>query len=195
MFGVVDELEDLTAKVVASEQPVDVAQLRKVIDRLEYVWLRAVREEAQAAEWSSEFLSVCGWLRKECNLTPAAARGAVTLSRALAHLPETADAFAAGEISRAHAEVIARAATPARAESFAELEAPIVDAARTANPAQLRQVVQRVTDALDGDHGARSANAKFERRYLHASVTFEGMVALDGLLDPEQGEIVLSALD
>ena len=69
MFEVIDELEELTAKVVASEQTVDVAQLRRVIDRLEYVWL------------------------------------------------------AAGEISRAHAEVIGRAATPARAEAVAEVEA------------------------------------------------------------------------
>ena len=195
MFGVVDELEEMTAKVVAGEQPVDVGQPRKVIDRLEYVWLRAVREEARAAEWTADFMSVCGWLRNECNLTPAAARSAVKLSRALEQLPATAEAFGAGEISRAHAEVIARAATPARADEIVELEGAIVNAARTANPAELRQVVQRVTDALDGDGGAMAANAKFDRRYLHASVTFEGMVALDGLLDPEQGEIVLSALD
>ena len=96
MFGVVDELEELTAKVVASEQPVDVGQLRRVIDRLEYVWLRAVREEARAAEWTADFMSVCGWLRKECNLTPAAARSAGRLCRAVEQWPETAEAFGAG---------------------------------------------------------------------------------------------------
>src|SRR5262245_10913201 len=101
MFGVVDELEEIVGKVVASEQPADVAQLRRIIERLECVWLRSVREEARAAAWTDDFVSTCSWLRKECNLTPAAARSAVKLSRALPWLPVTVEAFAAGEISRA----------------------------------------------------------------------------------------------
>jgi hypothetical protein len=49
-----------------------------------------------------------------------------------------------------------------------------------------REQVER--DRLDG------VDALFERRRLHASVTLGGMVRVDGDLDPETGEIVLTAL-
>ena len=194
MFGVIDELEELTAKVVASEQTVDVAQLRRVIDRLEYVWLRSVRDAERNAEWSADFASTCAWLREQCNVSPGYARASVNLARRLEALPATAEAFAAGEISRPHAEVIGRAATPARIDAVAEVEAPLVEIARKVAPPQLRQVVERVTDALDGGGGAPRANEQFDRRSLHLSRTFDGMVAIDGLLDPEQGERVLAAV-
>ncbi len=40
-----------------------------------------------------------------------------------------------------------------------------------------------------------AANARHERRYLHASPTLDGMVAIDGMLDAEGGEIVINALE
>ena len=76
-----------------------------------------------------------------------------------------------------------------------EFESALVDAARIASPRELRGIVQRVTDAVDGDAGAARANEQHERRRLHASPTLDGMVAIDGLLDPASGEVVLSALD
>ena len=90
--------------------------------------------------------------------------------------------------------MIGRAATPARIDAVAEVEAPLVEIARKVAPPQLRQVVERVTDALDGGGGAPRANEQFDRRSLHLSRTFDGMVAIDGLLDPEQGERVLAAV-
>src|SRR5207253_10728386 len=50
-----------------------------------------------------------------------------------------------------------------------------------------RQAVEQ-EQALDGEEKLRA------RRRLHASVTFLGMVRLDGDLDPETGETILTAL-
>lgn len=46
------------------------------------------------------------------------------------------------------------------------------------------------------DAGAEmTAQRRRDRSYLFASVTWEGMVAVEGLLDPERGEALLAALE
>lgn len=192
VFGIVEDLTQAVDKVIASESSLDVAQLRRQMERLEFAWLRAVREAERSGEWRAEgFATTAAWLRARCNLAPAAASASVKLARALEDLPATAEAFAAGYISRAHAHVIAKAARP----ELAEVEAPLVDVARVATPVELRQVVARITDALDGDDGAARANAQYDAEYLFVSPTLDGMVKIDGQLSPERGELVLTALD
>ena len=128
-------------------------------------------------------------------MTHGAATAAIEMARRLEHLPETSEAFARGTISRAHAQVITRAATPARMDALAAIESSLMLAAEAVGPKQLRDLVQQVTDAIDGDGGAADACARHERRRLHVSPTLDGMVAIDGLLDAEGGEIVISALE
>jgi hypothetical protein len=55
--------------------------------------------------------------------------------------------------------------------------------------------VADVTDAIDGDGGAATANQEHERRRLHIARLLDGMVAIDGLLDRDSGELVLTALN
>ena len=196
MFDCVEDLEVAVDKVAASEVPVDVVRLRRSIERLEHSWLLAVRAAERRGDWQAEgFVNTASWLRERCRLTHGSAAASVSLARALERLPRVSAAFASGAISRTHAQVIARAATPARAAALAEVEAPLVEVAETTSPNQLRAFVQHVTDALDGDDGAAAANAQHERRYLHASPTLDGMVAIDGMLDAEGGEIVINALE
>jgi hypothetical protein len=140
-------------------------------------------------------VSTAAWVREHCRVAHGVARATVDLARTLESLPETSEAFAAGDISRRHAEAIANACTSERRDVMVEIESALVDAARVASPRELRGLVQRVTDAIDGDGGVATANELHERRRLHVSPTLHGMVAIDGLLDPESGELVLAALD
>jgi hypothetical protein len=191
-----DEFEAVVGKVAAAEVDVDVVRLRVAIERLEHVFLERVRAAELRGDWQAAgFLSSAAWLREQCRMTHAAAAGAIELARRLEHLPATSEAFGSGAISRAHAQVIARAATPKRAAAIEGVERSLVLAAEHTSPKQLRDVVQQVTDAIDGDGGAAAANARHERRRLHVSPTLDGMVAIDGLLDAEGGEIVLGALE
>jgi len=112
----------------------------------------------------------------------------VELARKLEQLPEVADAFGSGEVSRAHAQVIANAYTPERASEIANLEGALVDAARAAHPNDLRNVVRYVTDAIDGDGGAAQDEAIFTRRQWYMSRTLDGMLKIDGLVDGEAAE-------
>src|SRR5207244_9800495 len=79
--------------------------------------------------------------------------------------------------------------------AFERSEALLVEAARIHSVADLKRVaafwrqrVERETDPAGDDGGLRA------RRRLHASLTFQGMVRLDGDLDPEAGEALLTAL-
>jgi hypothetical protein len=139
-------------------------------------------------------VSSASWVREHCRVAHGVARATVDLARTLQSLPETSEAFA-GDISRRHAETIANACTAERREAMMQVESALVDAARVASPRELRGIVQRVSDAVDGDGGAAAANEQHERRRLHVSPTLDGMVAIDGLLDPASGEVLLSALD
>jgi Domain of unknown function (DUF222) len=195
MFDAVRSLGDAVEKLRASEEPVDVVELRRCIDALEFLWLRAVRAYDRSDEWQAEgFVSAGSALRAKCHLRPGVASATVQLARKLERLPETSAAFGVGEISRQHAAVIADACTPEREAAIVDLEPQLVDAARVAHPRQLHAIVRRVTDALDGDGGGASDEVQYQRRRLHLSRTLDGMVAVDGLLDPETGEAALTAL-
>src|SRR5262245_50127550 len=147
MFGAVEELTQTVDKIIASEAPLDIVALRREIELLEFAWLRAVREAERAGEWAADgFVSTAAWVRAQCNLAPSAATASVRLARALEQLPATAEAFAAGEITRPHVQVLATAARP----DAVEFEEPLVELAKRTTPVELRHVVQRVTDALDG---------------------------------------------
>ncbi len=128
-------------------------------------------------------------------MNPGVARGHVELSRKLEDLPEVADAFGSGEISPAHARVIAKAYTLERASEMAGLEKPIVDAARVANPRELLGIMRHITDAIDGDGGAASDEAIHARRRWHMSLTIDGMLKIDGLVDAEASEYWQTAVN
>jgi hypothetical protein len=196
MFDPLDDLDAAVDKLAASEAAVDVARLARLAERLEFQRLRAVAALDRSGAWRAEGAhTTASWLREHCRLTHGAANASVRLARRLDMLPATAIAFEAGAISRQHASVIADACTPERASAIQALEPQLVDAARHVHVRELRALVSHVADAIDGDGGCASANEAFERRRLHVSHLLDGMVAIDGLLDQESGEMVLTALN
>ena len=69
-----------------------------------------------------------------------------------------------------------------------------MSAARRLDPGDLRDLVRRAVDAIDGDGGAGNDNDEYDKNRLHAS-PLAGRVRVDGSLDKESGEIIMSALD
>ena len=58
----------------------------------------------------------------------------------------------------------------------------------------LQRVVRFWRQQVDHAHDLRGDDAARARRRLHASATYLGMVRVDGDLDPETGEALLTAL-
>jgi hypothetical protein len=76
-----------------------------------------------------------------------------------------------------------------------EADPVLVEAARQLDPPRLRQAVAQLAQAVDPDGTDRLAERRHERRGLWLSPTWEGMVAVDGLLGPEAGTTLLAALE
>lgn len=59
---------------------------------------------------------------------------------------------------------------------------------------QLRQVVAYWSQAVDPERSLEDADQAWERRRLYVSTTLGGMVRVDGDLDAETGETLITAL-
>jgi hypothetical protein len=192
---VLGDVETGLDKAFAYEGPLDIEAVCRIAERAEALKLRELRRYERSGEWRAEgFLSAASAIRNRCNMAHGAATAALQLGEKLEQLPETAAAFAAGEISRQHVTAIADACTPERIDALREVEFELVSLARQAKPKAVRAVVRRLADSLDGDDGASEDEAQLARRRLHASVSIGGMVVTDGQFDPEGGEIYLTAL-
>ena len=173
----------------------ELARLRSEIDAMEAEWLAKVGEYERSREWQADgYLSAAAALRKRCRMTYGIAAGHVRLARRLEQLPATARAFAVGEISRRHAQVIADAYTPERAAGLAASDPIFAAAARHVDVKDLAGLVGHAVDAIDGDGGAGSDAAQHAQNRFHVSPLGDRIVA-DGTFDAESGEIVMTALD
>ena len=143
--------------------------------------------------------SIRVWLRERVRLAPGAAAGRVVLARRLAERPAIGAALASGVISVRHAEVLSRTVAEIAPRlvdqaEVAELERNLLAVAERTDPLRLTDVCARVRHqvapaaAVDADYDA------FRARRLSISRTLDGMVAVDGLLDPLTGETVLAAV-
>jgi hypothetical protein len=114
--------------------------LRRLLDRLEGQWLRELAgvdgRGAAGAEDDTQAPSTTSWLRNQLRLGGGAARQAVRTARALFRGPlgGTAQALAAGELSAAHAGVLAAGTGDLPAHTTVEAEPVLLDAARRLDP-------------------------------------------------------------
>ncbi len=108
-------------------------------------------------------------------------------------MPETRAALESGEVSLSAAKVLtqAREADP---EVFSRCEEQLVEAARVHQVRDLQRVTTSGRQMVERDRGTDGEEALRDMRRLHTSRTFGGMVRVDGDLDPETGETVLTAL-
>jgi Domain of unknown function (DUF222) len=111
-------------------------------------------------------------------------------------LPDTDAALASGEISVEHAAVIADAGADLGAEAMAAgVEKVLLDYARTMAPAAVRELARHIKQRLLDDEEATARQERLRAdRWLDAVSTFEGAVAIKGVLDPVAGQSVLAAL-
>jgi hypothetical protein len=77
----------------------------------------------------------------------------------------------------------------------AEAEPLLVEAARRLDPPRLRRVMGHLQMVADPDGADVQAERRHARRGLWTSPILDGMVAIDGLLESEAGQILVSALE
>jgi Domain of unknown function (DUF222)/HNH endonuclease len=175
--------------------------LRRLVDRLEGQWLQHLAavdgRGAAGADQGVPAASTASWLRGRLRMGASAAHSAVRTARALFRGPltQTAQALCTGELSPAHAAVLAHGTSDLATHTTAEAEPVLVEAARRLDPPRLRRLVTHLHYATDPDGADAQAQRRHGRRGFWVAPTWEGMVAVGGLLEPEAGQLVADALE
>src|ERR671910_333865 len=178
-----------------------VLELRRLLDRLEGHWLHQLAtvdgRGAAGAEADQQIGSTAAWLRNRLHLGARTATSAVRTARALFRGPltKTARALTSGELSPVHAQVVAHGTHHLPEHVTVEAEPVLVQAARQLDPTGLRRLLGHLLQLADPDSADRDRARRHARRGLWLAPTFEGMVAVDGLLEPEAGQTLLAALE
>lgn len=147
-------------------------------------WLELVGELDRRGGWAESGRASCAeWLAWRCALTPRAAREHVRVARRLPELAVIHAAFARGELSYAKVRALTRVAT-------AETEEELLALARVFTAAQLERAVR-------GYRRVTTEEARELQEDAHLSVFWEadGSLAIHGRLAPEDGALLLHALE
>ena len=131
--------------------------LRGLVDRLEGHWLKELAgvdaRGAAGAEQGQQVGSTAAWLRNRLHLSDRAASRHVRTARALFRgpLPATAQALIDGELSVAHAQVVASGTHSLPDHVTAEAEPVLIQAARQLDPGRLRRLLGHLLQVADPD--------------------------------------------
>jgi hypothetical protein len=138
-------------------------------------------------------LSAAAWLSDRFGVASGTATREVRTAVALEAMPRIQRALAAGSVSSSAVKVLV-SAWQDHPEAFADEEGALLQEAIARPADELRRMMTEWSHGLDPDGGAVRAEHLRERRHLDAGPTDAGMVRLNGELDPESGEAVLTAL-
>jgi hypothetical protein len=157
---------------------------------------RRLAEVERRGTWNVDgHLSVVSWLAATLRLGFARASQQVNRSRALQHMPGTARAQGDGDLCSEAVELLvgAREAAP---EAFEEAEPmPMqVESAAALPVRELRTAVAYWRQLADAAGSADRERRRYEARRLHVSPTLAGTVRIDGDLDAEAGQTLITAL-
>jgi len=172
----------------------DFEELHLAVEQLEVERLRRLAEIDRRGLFERDgHLSTAAWLAGRFNVAWGAARDVVRVARGLASMPQTQEAVGSGDLSLSAARVLA-AAQAAEPEAFAGAESALVEVARHHAVGDLGRIAAHWRQGVQRQRGVDPDEAMHARRRLFASVLLGGMVRLDGDLDPETGESLLTAL-
>jgi hypothetical protein len=134
------------------------------------------------------------WLEREQRFSRHAAGQQVAVARSLAEHPTLAAAYTAGAVSFDHARAVTSCLRALPLGARATAEPILVDAAREVPVDDLRVVAEKARDAWGWETAQQREERKYASRWLHTTATFDGMIALSGMLDPESGATLHTAL-
>ncbi len=198
MGNLVSALDELAAENVRGVDVVslgaDLVELRRAVCRLEAEFTRRLAEFDRRGGAAAESLPTVAWLRHHCHLSHSVASARVGVARRLDELPVTAAAFAAGDVGVDHVRAVALVRDPAARAAVRGCEAELAAYARQVTPVEVARLVRHVVHAAEPEALAEDVERIRRDRWLSVSETFGGAYAIDGLLDPEAGATVRTAL-
>ena len=132
-------------------------------------------------------------LRDQAGKTKHQARRSLGTAEVLDEMPELRAAVDSGEVALANAERLADAAQRTAPETV-DSASDLLDMAKELPPDKFAREASAWTQSHQPDHGHGDWLEKRRRRYLKTWKQQDGMVRLDGLLDPETGTRICNRL-
>src|SRR6266540_5249057 len=167
------------------------ADLQHAMRILEAQHLRCLAEIDRRASFQADgYLSTASWLQHRFRGGAGSVRDQVRTARALGDMPQTREAFASGEVSHDAVRLLA-SAHDTDPDIFADHEPVLLEAATRHTVRELQQVVAYWKQGLDS--AMDEAQRRWDQRRLHVSPLLDGMVRVDGDLDPDTGETLITA--
>jgi hypothetical protein len=191
-----DPRDPATLFATMSDSEVEHAVLElKRHGNLTSLWLHhAVAEYDRRKVAEREYvLTTRQWLRRFCRMSSTAASRTLATAKALTSMPHVAKLGSNGDIPPEAVHQLASAQRE-HPEEFLLHEPVLADIASYLGPKDLRVALGHWRQQVEGGDGATEAADRVRRRRLRMSQTFEGMWHQEGLLDPESGHIVNTAL-
>ena len=199
MSGLRSVIEEVVAGDVESlsgdELSEEAAELSRAMGMLSHR-LAEVTDEVRRRGWHElqGFVSVTRWLAVTADMDSGTAQRHVNLGKALRANPVTAERAQSGELSAARVQLLTCAAR-AHPEVYREHEDMLLGLAAEMELRDLRKAVAHWSNCADATAAERTFEQQQESSYLFVSVTPDQMVKIDGLVDKETGEAVLTAVD
>jgi hypothetical protein len=197
LSAAVDGIASINAKVLSDAVLGDllVAE-RREIDRQEATFASHLREFDERKAYVREgSTSAVAWLKSRCGLSGGGAAQRMDIARDLQSIAGADERFRNGAISYHNAAVLARTASEIGPEAAAIASPALVDAAQKVDPDQMRLIGRQLRHTVDPDGALAQALRDHERRRLTVNQSFDGIFAVDGLLDAEGGALLRTALD
>lgn len=127
-------------------------------------------------------------LARECGLSPGSTRRILHRGHAVTEMNATRTAWQAGNLTADHLDLLARANTPKRAELFRRDEQRLIDCCTSLRYSQAQRAIQRWTQLADAEVDP-DGTPPMPETFATTSVTFQGAVTVDAVLDPVGGEM------
>ena len=135
-------------------------------------------------------LSGVDWLVWRCGMCARTARDKLRVAHELRRRPAVAEAFASGRLSYCKVRAITRVT-----DADEDTDAWLVRLAQAGTAADLERAVRHWAHLQEQERGVEDYLARYDRRAVHASRTYDGMVVVEAVLPVEEGEEVLGLLD
>jgi len=174
----------------------DPKRLRAAIDALELEFSSMVRRVQQRGDHLLDGnITAASWVSRTCGMSVTSAADRLCVGEQLQSVPKVAAALRSGEIGYQSASVLChlRDQLGDKRDLFNEDE--MLDLARRFSVFNLRKLCSYARHIADPDGFFNEAEENRLRRRLHISLMSDGMHASDGILDPECGAAVKTALD
>jgi uncharacterized protein DUF222/HNH endonuclease len=185
-----DDPSDLTEDHAAT----GFVQPQRISEIVEAKRLHWLADQDRRASYSRDgYLSAASWLADRFGVAAGCAKEQVRVAQALEEMPQVRESFFEGAVTASAVRVLAEARRE-HPNDFGSGEKALVEAAMTRPVEELRRLVGEWSHGMDEQRALDRAEILRERRRLNVCPTPTGMVRVDGELDPEGGEAVLTAI-